>query len=162
MGLGRIGIYARLILAIAICQMAGIAGSIFTAPAIPTWYANLRKPDISPPNWLFAPAWTILYLLMGISLFLIWNAGLDKAAIRRPMVLFGIQLVMNAIWSYLFFGLRSPSLGLIWIAALWVSIALTIASFLRISRAAASLLIPYLLWVTFAGYLNYQILVLNA
>ena len=164
MGLGRRGIwiYARLILAIAICQMAGIVGSIFTAPAIPAWYADLRKPDIAPPNWIFAPAWTILYLLMGISLFLIWNAGPNRAAIRRPIILFGIQLAMNAIWSYLFFGLRSPLLGLIWIAALWILIALTIASFLRISRAAASLLIPYLLWVTFAGYLNYQILILNA
>ncbi|MEM2988581.1 MAG: TspO/MBR family protein [Candidatus Bathyarchaeia archaeon] len=161
MGEGKVKVYARLIAAIALCQMAGVVGSLFTAPAIPTWYAGLRKPDMAPPNWVFAPVWTALYLLMGASLFLVWNAGLDKRPVRRSIILFGIQLAMNAIWSYLFFGLRSPLLGLVWIAALWVSIALTIASFSKVSRAAASLLIPYLIWVTFASYLNYQILILN-
>ncbi|MEM2882725.1 MAG: TspO/MBR family protein [Candidatus Bathyarchaeia archaeon] len=161
MGEGKVKVYARLIVAIALCQMAGVVGSLFTAPAIPTWYAGLRKPDMAPPNWVFAPVWTALYLLMGASLFLVWNAGLDKRPVRRSIILFGIQLAMNAIWSYLFFGLRSPLLGLVWIVALWVSIALTIASFSKVSRAAASLLIPYLIWVTFASYLNYQILILN-
>ncbi len=118
MGMSRVKVYARLIVAIALCQMAGIVGSLFTAPAIPVWYAGLRKPDISPPNWVFAPVWTALYLLMGISLFLVWNVGLDEGSVRRSIVLFGVQLAMNAIWSYLFFGLRSPLLGLVWIVAL--------------------------------------------
>ncbi|MEM3590340.1 MAG: TspO/MBR family protein [Candidatus Bathyarchaeia archaeon] len=161
LGEGKVKVYARLIVAIALCQMAGAVGSLFTAPAIPTWYAGLRKPDITPPNWVFAPVWTTLYILMGASLFLVWNAGLDKGPVRRSIILFGIQLLMNAIWSYLFFGLRSPLLGLVWIMALWVSIALTIASFSKVSKAAASLLIPYLIWVTFASYLNYRILILN-
>jgi len=98
---------------------------------------------------------------MGISLFIVWNAGLDRSYVKRSIAAFGVQLVLNALWSYLFFGLQSPLLGLIGIVVLWVSIALNIAFFLRVSKIAAFLLVPYLLWVSFAGYLNYLLFLLN-
>ena len=153
--------YVRLIISIAVCQLAGIIGSIFTTPSIATWYAGLRKPGLAPPNWVFAPVWTTLFVLMGISLFIVWNAGLDRSYVRRSIAAFGVQLVLNALWSYLFFGLQSPLLGLIEIVILWISIALNIAFFLKVSKIAAYLLVPYLLWVSFAGYLNYLLFLLN-
>jgi tryptophan-rich sensory protein len=141
--------------------MAGIIGSLFTTPAIPTWYLALQKPSIAPPNWIFGPVWTTLYLLMGISLYLVSKAGLGSINVRRSLVMFSIQLALNVLWSYLFFGLRSPRLGLIEIIAMWVAILITMIFFQRVSRAAALLLVPYLLWVSFASYLNYSIMVLN-
>jgi benzodiazapine receptor len=153
--------YAGLVVAIVLCQIAGIIGSLFTTAAISTWYANLHKPSIAPPNWVFAPVWTTLYLLMGISLFMIWNSGLDKSSVRRSLLVFSIQLALNVLWSYLFFGLRSPLLGLIGIVALWFTIVLTIVFFFRVSKVAGVLLIPYLAWVSLAGYLNYLIFILN-
>ena len=98
---------------------------------------------------------------MGISLFIVWKAGLDKIAVRRSVVVFGVQLVLNIFWSYLFFGLRSPLLGLIEIMAMWIAIALTIVFFLKVSKTAALLLVPYLLWVSIASYLNYLLLMFN-
>jgi len=157
----RARFFIRLIVAAAICQMAAILGSVFTTPAIPTWYAGLRKPDLAPPNWVFAPVWTMLYLLMGISLFLIWNVGLERREVRRSVVIFGVQLALNILWSYLFFGLQSTLLGLIRIVALWMMIVLTVTSFLKVSKKAALLLVPYLLWVSFASYLNYSLWILN-
>ena len=141
--------------------MTAFLGSIFTAPAIPTWYAGLRKPDLAPPNWVFAPVWTILYLLMSISLFFVLNVGPERRRVREPVVIFGVQLALNILWSYLFFGMRSPLLGLIGVVALWVMIVLTIVSFFKASKLAALLLVPYLIWVSFAGYLNYALLILN-
>jgi tryptophan-rich sensory protein len=151
----------RLTLAVAICEIAGAIGSLFTAPAIQTWYAGLKKPVLAPPNWVFAPVWITLYLLMGISLFIVWNAGLGKTTVRKSIAIFSIQLVLNVLWSYLFFGLRSPLLGLAGIMAMWFMIVLTVVSFSRISKTAALVLIPYLIWVSFASYLNYSILTLN-
>lgn len=154
-------IYARLIISVALCQVAGIVGSLFTIPGITTWYASLRKPVFAPPNWVFAPVWTTLYLLMGISLFIVWNIGLEKNAVRKSIVIFGIQLLLNVFWSYLFFGLKSPLLGLVEIMAMWLMILLTMLAFFKISKKAALLLVPYLIWVTVASYLNYSILILN-
>jgi benzodiazapine receptor len=151
----------RLVAAIAICEFAGVFGSIFTFSAIPTWYSALNKPWFSPPNWLFGPVWTLLYLLMGISLYLIWNKGLRSKKVENAVKIFGVQLFLNALWSVLFFGLRSPFLGLVGIILLWFSIILTIFKFYKISRNAGLLLLPYLLWVTFAMSLNYFVLVLN-
>jgi tryptophan-rich sensory protein len=153
--------YARLIIAVAVCEFAGILGSVFTAPAIQTWYAGLRKPDLAPPNWVFGPVWASLYLLMGISFSVVWNSGLDRNGAKRSAVAFVIQLVLNVLWSYLFFGLRSPLFGFVDIVALWFAILLTTFLFLKISKKAALLLIPYLLWVSFASCLNYLLLVLN-
>jgi len=153
--------WKKLIASIVICQLAGILGSIFTAPAIPTWYASLEKPFFVPPSWTFSVVWTILYLLMGIALYLIWKKGWEKRDVRTAIGVFGIQLFLNFLWSLLFFGFQSPLLGLIEIIFLWIAIVATIWLFYKISRAAGLLLIPYLIWVSFAALLNYNIFILN-
>ena len=151
----------KLVISIIACQCAGLIGSLFTTPAIPTWYATLQKPPFTPPNWLFAPAWATLYLLMGIAAFIIWRRGLSNPQVKRALFLFVIQLVLNALWSVAFFGLESPLYGVIVIATLWVAILLTILKFFKVSSVAAVLLLPYILWVTFAAALNVSIWVLN-
>jgi len=151
----------RLIISIVACQCAGIVGSVFTMRAIPTWYAALQKPPFTPPNWLFAPAWITLYLLMAISAFLVWRTGLENRQTRRALIVFLVQLILNALWSIAFFGLESPVFGLIVIIALWIAILLTIIKFFRISTVAGALMLPYILWVSFAMVLNGSILVLN-
>jgi len=152
----------KLIVSIIACQLAGVIGSAFTTPAIPTWYAALAKPPFTPPSWLFAPAWITLYVLMGISASLVWRVGLDQKRVRTALILFLVQLVLNALWSVAFFGLQSPLGGIIVIVLLWVAILLTILKFFRISTAAGALLVPYIAWVTFAATLNAYIYVLNA
>lgn len=151
----------ELVLFILFCEIAGVVGSLFTAPSIPEWYAGLRKPDIAPPNWVFAPVWTTLYALMGIALFVVWRKTFGKGLGRVGISIFMLQLALNVLWSYLFFGLQSPFLGLIEIVFLWFAIAATVALFSRISRIACLLLLPYLAWVSFAGYLNYMLFILN-
>jgi len=151
----------RLIISIVVCQLAGIIGSIFTTPAIPTWYASLKKPSFSPPNWLFAPVWITLFVLMGIALFIVWRKGMDAPFVKTGLILFGIQLVFNVLWSIAFFGSRSPIGGLIVIAVLWVAILLTILEFWKVSQWAAILLWPYIVWVSFASVLNLSLFLLN-
>lgn len=151
----------RLLISIAVCELVGVAGSIFTFSAIPTWYVTLAKPRFSPPNWVFGPAWTTLYLLMGIAFYLVWTSRADTKMKRWAMAMFGIQLLLNAIWSPIFFGLQSPAWALVCIISLWCAIIATIFVFSRISRVAVLLLLPYLAWVSFAMYLNYSIWVLN-
>jgi tryptophan-rich sensory protein len=124
-------------------------------------YASLVKPYFTPPNWLFAPAWGTLYLLMAISAFIVWRTGLDKRQVRVALGIFVLQLVLNVLWSLAFFGLRSPLFGVIVILALWLAILLTIVRFFPISRAAGALLLPYIGWVTFAAILNISIWLLN-
>lgn len=153
--------------AIAVSELAGIIGAVFTAPSIPTWYAELVKPALNPPAWVFGPVWTTLYALMGISLFLIWSSyakaseGLEKTEITRASWVFFIQLALNTLWSIFFFRLQSPALALLDVILLWLAILATMILFYRISKTASSLLLPYLLWVSFAGYLNYSIWMLN-
>lgn len=154
----------KLIIAIVVCQLAGIIGSLFTMPAIQSgWYAQLVKPEIAPPNWIFAPVWTTLFSLMGVSLFLVWKSDFSANAKeqRKGIALFFIQLVLNALWSIIFFGLRSPGGAFVEIIFLWLAIFATIIAFAKISRPAAWLLVPYILWVSFAGYLNLMIWILN-
>lgn len=152
--------WIRPVITILICQMAGIIGSVFTMPSIPTWYASLNKPWFSPPNWLFGPVWITLFTLMGISLYLIWNKGLKN--VKIPLTIFGVQLILNTIWSFLFFGLKSPFIAFIEIIILWISIALTIISFYRVSKKAGLILLPYIIWVSIATALNYYIWILNS
>lgn len=140
---------------------AGAIGSLFTFSAIPGWYATLSKPSFSPPGWLFGPVWTALYILMGVSAYLIWQKGYEKKPVRAALMLFGIQLAQNALWSILFFGLRSPLYGLLCIIPLWLSIAYCISLFRPLDSRAACLLLPYLAWVSFAAILNYSIWMLN-
>lgn len=150
-----------LLFSVGICFLAAALGSAFTTGAIDTWYATLNKPFFNPPNWVFGPVWTLLYLLMGISLYLIWITKTDKKTKRQALTFFFIQLGLNALWSILFFGLKSPSAALVGIIVLLIAICLTIRNFLRVSKLAAWLLIPYLAWVSFATILNLSILLLN-
>lgn len=151
----------KLIIAIFISELAGIIGSVFTAPSITGWYAGIVKPDINPPAWVFGPVWTTLFALMGIAAFLIWKKGLDRKDVKIALYIFGGQLILNTLWSIIFFGLHSPGAALIEIIFLWVAILATIITFAKISKPAAWLLIPYILWVSFAGYLNFTIWTLN-
>ncbi len=151
----------KLIGSIAICLLAGVIGSFFTVQNIPTWYTTLNKPFFNPPNWIFGPVWTILYILMGIALFLVLNKKEVKGEKGTAILFFGIQLFLNLLWSILFFGLKSPVAGLLEIGILWISIVFTIFLFYRISKLSALLLAPYLLWVSFATVLNYFIWRLN-
>ena len=151
----------KFVISIIICQLAGFIGSLFTAPAIPMWYAILNKPSFTPPSNIFAPVWTILFLLMGISLFLIWRKREPARQVKIAILFFSIQLGLNILWSFLFFGLKSPFAGLVEILLLWIAISLTITSFYRVSKTAALLLIPYILWVSFAIVLNFYFWRLN-
>ncbi|UCG31339.1 MAG: tryptophan-rich sensory protein [candidate division WOR-3 bacterium] len=151
----------RLILSIAVCQLAGLVGSIFTTPTIPTWYASLNKPSFNPPNWLFGPVWIFLFVLMGVSLFLVWRERSDIPHVKPALLIFGLQLALNVLWSAVFFGLKSPIGGFIVIVVLWVAIFTTILRFRKVSELASILLIPYIVWVTFAGILNFAIFHLN-
>ena len=151
----------KLIVSIVACQGAGVIGSLATSPNIPTWYAALEKPAFTPPSWLFAPAWITLYLLMAIAAFLIWRKGLVEEGVKSALVIFLVQLVLNALWSVVFFGLHSPLYGMVVILVLWIAILLTIIRFFRLSTAAGVLLLPYILWVSFASILNISIWVLN-
>jgi tryptophan-rich sensory protein len=151
----------KLLLSIVICQAAGIIGAFFTTPNIPTWYKALNKPTFAPPNWVFAPVWTILFLLMGIALYLVWKQGWNATGVRTAMIIFLIHLVVNILWSAVFFGLRSPLAGFFVIIALWFLILLTIIYFSNIYRPAGILLVPYIVWVSFASILNFMIYKLN-
>lgn len=150
----------KLIASLIISLSAGALGSLATIPNIPSWYAGLEKPFFNPPNWLFGPVWTILYILIGISLYFIWIYS-GKKSKRSAYTIFGIQLILNALWSIAFFGLHLPWLGFIIILALLTSIILTMVQFYRLSKVAAFLLLPYLLWVVFASLLNLAIALLN-
>ncbi len=151
----------KLVFSLVVCQLAGLLGSFFTSPQIPTWYASLQRPSFSPPNWLFAPVWTVLFVLMGISTYLVWIKGLESKEVRISLLIFGVQLALNVLWSFLFFGLQSPFFAFIEIITLWAAIASTILSFSKISKKAGLLLLPYLLWVSFALILNFYIWKLN-
>lgn len=157
----KIGKIVKIVSAILICEVVGIIGSIFTAPSISTWYASLQKPSFAPPNWLFAPVWTTLFALMGISLYLVWDKGLKNKEVKNGLLIFGVQLFLNVLWSFLFFGLHSPFYGFIGITFLWIAIAITIFKFHTISKNAALLLLPYIIWVSIAAVLNYYIFILN-
>lgn len=149
----------KLIIAIGVSLAAGVLGSLFTASAIPAWYDGLVKPALNPPSWVFGPVWILLYICMGISLWLVWKS--DSPEKKRAIGLFAAQLILNAVWSPVFFGARAIGDALAIIVLLWAAIVLTILVFKKISKPAAWLLAPYLLWVSFALYLNYAIWILN-
>jgi benzodiazapine receptor len=151
----------KLAASVVLCMLAGFIGSIFTTPKIGGWYAGIIKPSFNPPNWLFGPVWTALYVMMAIALYLVWRKGLAAKGVKVALAVFLIQLALNTLWSYAFFGAQSPLAGLVVIVALWSMIAASIAAFAPISRAAAALLVPYILWVSFASILNASIYLLN-
>lgn len=149
-----------LIISIVIAQAAGAIGSIFTISSISTWYAGLIKPAFSPPNWLFGPTWFLLYTLMGIAAYLIWRKRQEKR-IGPALWLYGVHLVLNALWSIIFFGLKNPGIAFVEIIFFWLAILTLIIIFSKVSRPAALLLLPYIAWVSFAAYLNLGIWQLN-
>lgn len=156
----RINIF-KLLVSVLFCQFVGAIGSIFTASSLENWYFLLRKPTFTPQSWVFFPAWTILYTLMGISLYLVWKKGLQEKETKIGLFIFGIQLGLNVLWSSLFFGLRSPYYAFVEIILLWIAIFATILQFRKISKTASYLLFPYILWVSFAALLNYYLWILN-
>lgn len=151
----------KFLLAILICQAAGLVGFIFTRPAISSWYMGIEKPSFNPPNWIFAPVWTLLFLLMGISLYLVWKKGWQEKIVRSAIFVFSAQLILNIVWSLLFFGLKSPFFAFVEIIILWLAIFLTIIKFNKVSSTAGLLLLPYIIWVSFAAFLNFFIWRLN-
>ncbi len=151
----------QLVLAIVITEGAGALGSIFTARNIRGWYKTLNRPRLNPPNWVFAPVWTILYLLMAVAAWLVWQRGIASPGVVIALIVFLIQLVLNVLWSAIFFGWHNPAAAFAEIIFLWLSIILTIFEFSKISPAAAWLMVPYIIWVTFAAYLNFSIWRLN-
>ena len=151
----------RLVVSLAVCYGAGGIGSMFTAPKIPTWYAALERPAFTPPDAVFMPVWLTLYALMGVAVFLIWRRGLNTEGVKVPFVLFWVQLVLNALWSVVFFGQESILGGFIIILALGVILLITIIKSFRVSRVAGGLLIPYIVWIGIASSLNAGILMLN-
>src|SRR5271167_4932751 len=149
----------RLVLCIVVCLGAAGIGSLLTAPALRPWYASLSKPSWTPPNWLFAPVWTILFVAMAIAAWLVWRkVGLTAV----PMQLFLVQLLLNVAWSAVFFRLRSPGPAFAEIVMLWFAILATLIGFWNVAPAAGWLLLPYLIWVTYATALNFSIWRLNA
>jgi benzodiazapine receptor len=151
-------------LVIALVAPFGVAaiGGIATGSSVSTWYPTLNKPAWNPPAWVFGPVWTLLYLMMGIASWLVWQKrAQNEARVRGALGWYGLQLGLNLGWSVIFFGLRQVGLALIEIVALWSTLAITIVKFGRIRRAAAGLLLPYLLWTTFATALNAAIWWLN-
>ena len=150
----------KLIASIALCQMAGIIGSVFTASSIPTWYATLEKPFFNPPNWLFGPVWITLYTMMGISFYLIWHTVKSKKKDKLIKLFLG-HLVLNALWSIVFFGAQQMGVAFIVIGLLWTMIVSLIRGFAPLNKTAAWLLVPYLAWVSFATLLNAALWYLN-
>ena len=149
----------KLVIAIAIPLAIGSLAGFFTASSVNGWYTTLVKPSFNPPNWLFAPVWTSLYIMMGIAFFLVWKSNVPVK--EKAYLFFGLQLILNFFWSILFFSMHALGVALIEIILMWVCILLTIVSFYPISKPAAYLLIPYLLWVSFASVLNFSIWKLN-
>jgi benzodiazapine receptor len=150
----------KLITAIIICQLAGIIGQFWVTPNL-TWYDTLQKPAYAPPGTIIGIVWVTLFTLMGISLYLVWQKGLNTPYIKPAFTAFATQLTLNTSWNYFFFALQSPFYGLIVILIMWIAIATTILLFYKIHKTAATLLLPYLVWVTIATILNYTIHTLN-
>ena len=152
----------KVVFSILICQAAGFLGSLATTPSIATWYKTVAKPSFNPPNAIFGPVWLSLYLMMSISLFLVWRQWGAAKGVRPALIIFFVQLALNTLWSVLFFGLHQPMWAFFEIVILWLFILLTMIVFWRLSRVAGLLLLPYLLWVSFASALNFAIWRLNA
>ncbi|MET0945403.1 MAG: TspO/MBR family protein [Flavobacterium sp.] len=154
--------YIKIAIALLVCLAVGYSASIVTRPSVETWYPTLVKPIFNPPNWIFMPMWTLLYILMAVAAGLVWDKIKEQnEVVKKALLFFIIQLTLNAIWSYLFFGLKNPMLALVEIALLWLMIYETYLKFIKINKTAGYLLIPYMAWVAFAAVLNASIWWLN-
>ncbi|WP_420603941.1 TspO/MBR family protein [Flagellimonas sp.] len=150
-----------ILLSVAVCLLIGFLSSFATQSSVNDWYLSLNKPDFNPPNAIFAPVWAILYVLMGVSAGIVWSKGFHHIWVKTALYHFGFQLLFNALWSIVFFGLKNPLGALFVILVLLTLIILTIKWFRVVSKVAAFLLVPYLLWICFATLLNYKIWELN-
>jgi len=155
--------YKKLTISIVGTQLAGALGSVFNFASIPTWYTTLNKPSFNPPNWIFGPVWTILFLMMGIAVYLVWTKKTMFHQKKKKLALqiFVLQLLLNILWSAIFFGLLSPAWAFVEIMFLLLAISLTMIKFHKFSNLAAYLLVPYLAWMSFAAVLNFAIWRLN-
>ena len=150
---------SKIIIMVIVAELAGAVGSLVTFPSIGSWYASLAKPELAPPNWVFGPVWITLYALMGVAAGMVWASNHKRKIFALKV--YGAQLVLNVLWSLLFFGLHSPGIAFICIIALWLAIIATMAAFKQVSKNAFLLLAPYIAWVTIALFLNYSIWMLN-
>jgi len=157
----KIGTVIKILIAVLVCLGIGFIGSIATQASVDTWFVALDKPSFNPPSWLFAPVWTLLYVLMGVAAGMVWSRGFHHLWVKTALYHFGFQLILNAGWSIAFFGYQSPLAGLIIIIALIVLVLITYKWFKVVSKTAAYLLIPYILWIGFAAALNFEIWRLN-
>lgn len=152
----------KILTVVVTCLVIGYFSGMVTRSAIITWYPTLVKPSFNPPNWIFAPVWSMLYIMMGIAAGLVWDRiESNTEIVKKALVFFAVQLALNALWSYLFFGLKNPMLALLEIVILWLMIYETYVQFGKINKIAGYLFIPYLLWVSFAMVLNASIWWLN-
>lgn len=155
------GLVIKIIICLAVTFSAPVIASFVMEPGGSDWYANLNKPSFNPPGWVFGPVWTVLYILMAISAGLVWQRGLGERKVRVAMGFYLVQLILNAIWTPIFFGLEMPLLAFIDIVLLWAAIILAILAFFRVSKITAALMVPYLGWTTFAAVLNFSLWYLN-
>jgi len=151
----------KIVLMVVLCVTVGYLSGLVTRESILTWYVTLNKPSFNPPNWVFAPVWTLLYIMMGVAAGMVWTSNSDEQTTKKALGFFAIQLGLNALWSCLFFGLHNPLLALIEIILLWLMIFETYNMFKKINKTAGLLLLPYLAWVSFATILNASIWWLN-
>jgi tryptophan-rich sensory protein len=151
----------QFVICLLIPLLVGLVSSLLTTPSIASWYLTLNKPEFTPPNWLFGPAWTVLFILMGIALFIIWTKGRNHKKFTTALGIFSLQLIFNFFWSLIFFSWHRPDLAFLEIIVLWLLIAINIYYFYKINKTAGWLLVPYLLWVSFAAVLNYAVFRLN-
>lgn len=152
----------KILVLVVTCLVIGYFSGTVTRSAITTWYPTLVKPSFNPPNWIFAPVWSMLYTMMGVAAGLVWSRiDLEKEAVKKALIFFAIQLALNALWSYLFFGLQNLMLAGVEIVLLWLMIFETYTKFVKINKIAGYLFIPYLMWVSFATVLNASIWWLN-
>jgi tryptophan-rich sensory protein len=152
----------NIIVWVIICLAVSIMGGLFSRDASSDWYDELIKPQFTPPDWAFGVVWPFLYILMGIAASIIWQVGIHRKEVKTAVILFFAQLILNLIWTPIFFGLHMIALALVEIVILWCAIFLTIVTFWKVERLAALLLIPYISWVTFAIALNASIFILNS
>jgi len=151
----------KAIIAIAIPLMVGATSGFFTVTGVESWYQTIQKPSWNPPNWIFGPVWTTLYVMMGIALFLVWKEDTSEELKKIALALFAVQLTLNFFWSFIFFNQQQPGWALVEIIAMWFFILLTIFAFAQVNKTAAWLLVPYISWVSFAAILNFTIWQLN-
>jgi benzodiazapine receptor len=153
--------FVKLVIAIAIPVLIGGISGFFTVSGVESWYQTIQKPSWNPPNWIFGPVWTTLYVMMGIALWLVWKEDTSRELKMIAFILFGVQLILNFLWSFIFFKLEQPGFAFLEILFMWVAILATIFAFAQVNKAAAWLLVPYISWVSFAAILNFTIWRLN-